>query len=110
VGRFEEVEPGYIHVDVKELPKLPEEPKTYGLVEQFNVRIIDILKQLYFTDYKKLMDRLNQYIYCYNYVHRQKVLNNKSSAEKLREWYDKTPSLFKSPFNPSNYNLLHPDM
>ncbi|MGC8738392.1 MAG: integrase core domain-containing protein [Candidatus Hydrogenedens sp.] len=37
-------------------------PKTNGLVERFNGRIAELLKQHYFTDYNKLMYKLNEYI------------------------------------------------
>ena len=88
----------------------PYTPQTNGLVERFNGRIEEILKQHHFNTYSQLMDTLNKYLRCYNFVNKQRVLNNKSPADKVLYWFQKDKTIFKDSFNPLSYNLLHPDI
>ncbi len=99
----------------------PYTPQTNGLVERFNGRIEEILKQHYFNTYSQQMETLNKYLHCYNFINNQRVLNNKisfllwtlnnkSPSAVILDCFQKDKSLFKDSFNPSSYNLLHPGM
>jgi len=87
----------------------PYTPQTNGLVERFNGRIEEILKQHHFNTYSQLMDTLNKYLRCYNFVNKQRVLNNKSPADKVLDWFQKDKTIFKDSFNPLYYNLPSSD-
>ncbi len=87
----------------------PYTPQTNGLVERFNGRIEEILKQHHFNTYSQLMETLNKYLRCYNFINKQRVLNNKSPSAVVLDWYQKDKSIFKDSFNPSSYNLPSPN-
>jgi len=55
------------------------------------------------------METLNKYLHCYNFINKQRILNNKSPAEKVIDWFQKDKTLFKDSFTPSSYNLSSPD-
>ena len=87
----------------------PYTPKTNGMVERYNGRIEEILQDNHFENYDRLIKVLKQYLRCYNYFIKQKVLNYKTPIDMVKHWYNQKRDLFKENFDISSYNLSQPD-
>ena len=73
----------------------PAHPQTNGMVERFNGRISDILKTTRFGSSGELSMTLNNYMKVYNHHIPQKNIGHLTPIQKLKEWQNKEPDLFK---------------
>ena len=72
----------------------PRHPQTNGLVERFNGRIADLLRQTRFTSAAELETTLQHYLATYNHCIPQHALNHQSPVQALQAWQKKKPELF----------------
>ena len=72
----------------------PRHPQTNGMVERFNGRISEIVKQTRFESAAELATTLTNYLNTYNYHIPQRALNHLSPIEALQAWRKKAPELF----------------
>jgi transposase InsO family protein len=72
----------------------PRHPQTNGMVERFNGRISEVVKQTRFTCAAELEATLMNYQNTYNHHIPQRALNHLSPIEALQEWRKKSPELF----------------
>jgi transposase InsO family protein len=72
----------------------PRHPQTNGMVERFNGRISELVKQTRFTSAAQLQSTLDNYLNTYNHHIPQRALNHLSPVEALQAWRKKTPELF----------------
>ena len=73
----------------------PAHPQTNGMVERFNGRISDILKTTRFGSSGELSMTLNNYMKVYNHHIPQKNIGHLTPIQKLKEWQNIEPDLFK---------------
>ena len=64
----------------------PRHPQTNGMVERFNGRISDLVKQTRFTSAADLDATLTQYLTTYNHHIPQRALNHQSPIQALKRW------------------------
>jgi transposase InsO family protein len=72
----------------------PRHPQTNGLVERFNGRIADLVKQTRFASAAELETTLQHYLATYNHRIPQRALNHQSPVQALIAWQQKKPELF----------------
>ena len=72
----------------------PRHPQTNGMVERFNKRISEIVKQTRFTCAADLASTLTNYLNTYNHHIPQRALHHLSPIETLQIWRKKAPELF----------------
>ena len=72
----------------------PRHPQTNGLVERFNGRIADLLKQTRFASAAELETTLQHYLATYNHRIAQRALNHQSPIQALQTWQKNKPALF----------------
>ena len=72
----------------------PRHPQTNGMVERFNGRISEIVKQTRFTSTAELESTLTNYLNTYNHHIPQRALDHLSPIESLQLWRKKSPELF----------------
>ena len=72
----------------------PRHPQTNGLVERFNGRIADLVKQTRFASAAELETTLQHYLATYNHRIPQRALNHQSPVQALKAWQHKKPELF----------------
>ncbi len=72
----------------------PRHPQTNGMVERFNGRIAQVIKQTRFANAKELESTLLNYVKTYNHVIPQKSLGHKAPIQAMKEWQAKSPHLF----------------
>ena len=72
----------------------PRHPQTNGMVERFNGRISEIVKQTRFETAAQLQATLKNYLSTYNNHIPQRALNHLSPIEALQDWRKKSPELF----------------
>ena len=84
----------------------PYTPKTNGMVERMNGRVEEVLKTTYFDNDIEMEKTLTSYLNCYNLHIKQRALGHKSPWEKVLEWYELKPEIFKAK---PVYNLSRPD-
>jgi transposase InsO family protein len=72
----------------------PRHPQTNGMVERFNGRISDLVKQTRFASAGVLDATLTQYLTTYNHHIPQRALNHKSPIQALKRWQIDNPDLF----------------
>jgi transposase InsO family protein len=72
----------------------PRHPQTNGMVERFNGRIADLVKQTRFTSAAELETTLQHYLATYNHRIPQRALNHHSPIQALKAWQKKKPELF----------------
>jgi transposase InsO family protein len=72
----------------------PRHPQTNGMVERFNGRISEIVKQTRFQSAAQLHSTLNHYLSTYNHHIPQRALRHLSPIEALQDWYKKQPEIF----------------
>jgi transposase InsO family protein len=73
----------------------PAHPQTNGMVERFNGRISGILKTTVFNSSKELLETMVNYLKVYNYHIPQRNINHLTPIQKMKEWHNKSPELFK---------------
>jgi transposase-like protein/transposase len=77
-------------------------PQTNGMVERFNGRISEVVKQTRFSSAEQLKEVLLQYCRLYNHNIAQKNLGHISPIQSLKKWSGTHPQLFtKSLYNQS---------
>lgn len=72
----------------------PRHPQTNGMVERFNGRISELVKQTRFASAAELESTLQHYLQVYNHHIPQRALGHISPIEALKEWQQKKPELF----------------
>jgi transposase InsO family protein len=72
----------------------PRHPQTNGLVERFNGRIAELIKQTRFASAAELETTLQHYLATYNHRIPQRALNHQSPVQALQAWQKKKPELF----------------
>lgn len=72
----------------------PGRPQTNGVVERFNGRISEVVKQTRFASTAELESTLRGYLKIYNHSIPQGGLNHVSPIQALKEWQKKKPELF----------------
>lgn len=83
----------------------PRNPQTNGMVERFNGRIADILKQTKFKSASHLKESLLKYGQIYNHHIAQKSLGHITPIQALKNWQKTHPKIFCKRV----YNLSGPD-
>lgn len=73
----------------------PRHPQTNGMVERFNGRISEVLKQTRFASAAQLEATLMSYMKTYNHQIPQRALDHLAPVQALKDWYSKKPELFK---------------
>lgn len=73
----------------------PRHPQTNGMVERFNGRISEIVRQTRFASAAQLEATLMNYVKIYNHHIPQRALKHVSPVQALKDWYAKKPELFK---------------
>jgi transposase-like protein len=72
----------------------PGHPQTNGMVERFNGRIGELVKQTRFASAAELEATLRSYLKIYNHSIPQRALNHMPPIQALKEWQRKKPELF----------------
>jgi transposase InsO family protein len=72
----------------------PRHPQTNGMVERFNGRISDLVKQTHFASAAELETTLKRYLKIYNHHIPQRALNHKTPIQALKKWKTEKPDLF----------------
>ena len=72
----------------------PRHPQTNGLVERFNGRIADLVKQTRFASAAELETTLQHYLVTYNHRIPQRSLNHQTPVQALQKWQHDKPDLF----------------
>uniref|UniRef100_UPI003A93A697 integrase core domain-containing protein n=1 Tax=Gallaecimonas pentaromativorans TaxID=584787 RepID=UPI003A93A697 len=73
----------------------PRHPQTNGMVERFNGRIAVLLKENRFASAEDLAATLDRYQRLYNQFITQKALSHMTPLDKLKAYYQKSPTLFR---------------
>ena len=73
----------------------PRTPQTNGMVERFNGRIAQVIRQTRFKSIGQLTDVLNNYARLYNSHIPQKALGHIAPVDALKQWQKWRPELFK---------------
>ena len=73
----------------------PRRPQTNGMVERFNGRISEVIKQTRFASAAELASTLNNYWQAYNHHIPQRALGHVSPVDSLKNWHQKKPELFR---------------
>lgn len=84
----------------------PKRPQTNGMVERFNGRIAELLKQAHFASLAEFTATLRRYTDLYLHHIPQRALKHQTPWQTLQSWYEKKPELFIKPPN----NLTGLDM
>ena len=72
----------------------PRHPQTNGLVERFNGRIADLVKQTRFASAAELETTLRHYLATYNHLIPQRSLDYQTPVQALQKWQHEKPDLF----------------
>ncbi len=72
----------------------PRHPQTNGMVERFNGRVSDIVKQTRFGSATELESTLRNYVKIYNHNIPQRALKHHTPIQALKDWQEKRPNLF----------------
>jgi transposase InsO family protein len=72
----------------------PRHPQTNGMVERFNGRISDLVKQTRFASAAELETTLTLYLQTYNHHIPQRALNHQTPIQALQKWCAEKPDLF----------------
>ncbi len=72
----------------------PRHPQTNGMVERFNGRIADLIRQTRFASALELENTLSLYLAIYNHSIPQRALGHLSPVQALKQWRIKQPELF----------------
>ena len=72
----------------------PRHPQTNGMVERFNGRIAELVKQTRFASAAELETTLQNYLSTYNHRIPQRSLNHQTPIQALQTWHEEKPDLF----------------
>ena len=72
----------------------PRHPQTNGMVERFNGRISDLVKQTRFASAAELETTLTLYLKTYNHHIPQRALKHQTPIQALQKWRADKPELF----------------
>ena len=72
----------------------PRHPQTNGMVERFNGRISEVVKQTRFASAAELETTLMLYLKTYNHSIAQRALNHLTPVAALKKWQQEKPELF----------------
>ncbi len=72
----------------------PRHPQTNGMVERFNGRISDLVKQTRFASAAELETTLEHYLKIYNHHIPQRTLHHQTPIQALKKWQTEKPDLF----------------
>ena len=72
----------------------PRHPQTNGMVERFNGRISDLVKQTRFASAQELETTLKLYLTTYNHHIPQRALKHQTPIQALQTWQAEKPDLF----------------
>ena len=72
----------------------PRHPQTNGMVERFNGRISELVKQTRFASAAELETTLMLYLKTYNHSIAQRALKHLTPVAALKKWQQKKPELF----------------
>ena len=72
----------------------PRHPQTNGMVERFNGRIAEVIKQTRFNSADELETTIKLYTSTYNHRIPQRALNHLSPVQALQKWQSERPELF----------------
>lgn len=72
----------------------PRHPQTNGMVERFNGRISEVVRQTRFTSAAELEATLSNYVKTYNHRIPQRALDHLSPVQALKKWQAEKPDLF----------------
>ena len=81
-------------MDIEHRLAPPRHPQTNGMVERFNGRISELLKQTRFDSRADLETTLLNYLKLYNHYIPQRAIGSKTPTQALKEWQQKKPDLF----------------
>ena len=70
-------------------------PQTNGMVERFNGRISEVIRQTRFQSAAELQATLTDYVQTYNHRVTRRALNHRSPVQALQKWQSAKPALFK---------------
>ena len=73
----------------------PRHPQTNGMVERFNGRIAEVIRQTRFKSGAELEATLTAYVHAYNHRIPQRALDHRSPIQALQKWRSDKPELFK---------------
>ena len=73
----------------------PRHPQTNGMVERFNGRISEVVKQTRFTSAAQLEQTLTAYLKTYNQSIPQRALGHQTPLQALKKWQTEKPDLFR---------------
>lgn len=72
----------------------PRHPQTNGMVERFNGRISEVVKQTRFTSAAELETTLMAYLQIYNHHIPQRSLKHQTPVQALKNWQEEKPEIF----------------
>jgi transposase InsO family protein len=72
----------------------PRHPQTNGMVERFNGRISELIRQTHFASAAELEATLQNYWKLYNHHIPQRAIDGNTPIQALKEWQQKKPDLF----------------
>ena len=72
----------------------PRRPQTNGMVERFNGRVADVIKQTRFASAFELESTLKNYVATYNHHIPQRALEHLSPIQAMKKWQQIRPELF----------------
>ena len=72
----------------------PRHPQTNGMVERFNGRISEVVKQTRFASAAELENTLMLYLKTYNHSIAQRALKHLTPVAALKKWQQEKPELF----------------
>jgi len=72
----------------------PRHPQTNGMVERFNGRISELLKQTRFSSAEELEKTLLSYLVIYNHHIPQRAINHQTPFQAVQKWQEDKPELF----------------
>ena len=73
----------------------PSHPQTNGMVERFNGRISELVKQTRFASASELETTLYQYLKIYNHHIPQRALHHQTPVQAIDSWQARKPTLFR---------------
>ena len=72
----------------------PRHPQTNGMVERFNGRISELIRQTYLANAAELDTTLYSYLKLYNHHIPQRAIDGKTPIQALKKWQQEKPDLF----------------
>jgi transposase InsO family protein len=81
-------------MDIEHRLAPPRHSQTNGMVERFNGRISELLKQTRFDSRADLETTLLNYFKLYNHHIPQRAIGSKTPIQALKKWQQKNPDLF----------------